>query len=54
MDLPLLLGIGGIWFFGFVAMLHRRPLLARVEYDPDEAAAEEAKGHHLGGANAHA
>jgi hypothetical protein len=36
MDVPLVLGIGGIWFYLFVAMLRRRPLLARPEEDPEE------------------
>jgi len=35
-SLPLVVGIGGIWFFVFVAALRRRPLLAREEIDPDE------------------
>jgi hypothetical protein len=35
-SLPLVVGIGGIWFFVFVAALRRRPLLAREETDPDE------------------
>src|SRR5207249_2383664 len=39
MDLPLLAGVGGVWFYVFVAMLRRRPLLARAELDPEEAAA---------------
>lgn len=54
MDLPLLIGIGGLWFFMFVAMLRRRPLLARVELSPEEAAEAEAKAHAHGGAGAHA
>jgi hypothetical protein len=37
-SIPLVVGIGGIWFFVFVAMLRRRPLLARSEEDPDEHA----------------
>jgi hypothetical protein len=37
-SIPLLVGIGGVWFFVFVAMLRRRPLLARTEEDPVERA----------------
>ena len=57
LDLPLLIGVGGVWFFMFVAMLRRRPLLARVELSPEEAAeAEEAarQAEQTGGAGAHA
>jgi hypothetical protein len=35
-SIPLVVGIGGIWFFVFVGMLRRRPLLARPEEDPVE------------------
>jgi hypothetical protein len=35
-SIPLVVGIGGVWFFVFVAMLRRRPLLARSEEDPVE------------------
>ena len=41
----LVFGIGGIWFFMFVAMLRRRPLIARPEYDPDELAHGHGHGH---------
>ena len=54
MDLPLLLGIFGIWFAMFVSMLRRRPLIARVEMDEEEAAEAEKKGHEHGGAGANA
>jgi hypothetical protein len=57
MDVPLIVGIGGIWFFMFVAMLRRRPLLAREELDPEEAEEAERAGHpgtRHGGAGAHA
>jgi hypothetical protein len=37
-SIPLLLGIGGIWFFVFVGQLRRRPLLAKPELDPEEQA----------------
>ena len=37
-SVPLVVGIGGIWFYVFVAMLRRRPLLARTEELPEEAA----------------
>jgi hypothetical protein len=50
MDLPLLLGMFGIWFAMFVAMLRRRPLVARVEMDEEEAAAAERSAHSHGGA----
>jgi hypothetical protein len=48
-SLPLVLGIGGIWFYVFVAMLRRRPLLARPELDPDEAAHAHGAGAMKGG-----
>jgi hypothetical protein len=56
MDLPLLVGILGLWFAMFVAMLRRRPLVARVEMDEEEAEAARAghgthgPGHSHGGA----
>jgi hypothetical protein len=53
MDLPLLLGIFGIWFAVFVAMLRRRPLVARVEMDEEEAAEAELKAKYPHG-HAHA
>jgi hypothetical protein len=40
-SIPLVVGIGGIWYFVFVAMLRRRPLLARPEEDP----VEQSHGH---------
>ena len=59
MDLPLLVGMFGVWFAVFVGMLRRRPLLAPVELTEEEAeeAARQAaesqahsKGHSHGGA----
>ena len=35
--ISLALGIGGIWFYLFVVLLRRRPLLARSEEDPEHA-----------------
>jgi hypothetical protein len=35
MEIPLALGIGGIWFYVFVGLLRRRPLLARSEEEPE-------------------
>jgi hypothetical protein len=46
MDIPLLLGLFGIWFAVFVAMLRRRPLVARVEMDEEEAAEAELRASH--------
>jgi hypothetical protein len=46
MDLPLVVGMFGLWFAVFVAMLRRRPLVARVEMDEEEAAAAAAKAAH--------
>jgi hypothetical protein len=37
MEIPLTLGIGGIWFYLFVGLLRRRPLLVRPEDDPEHA-----------------
>ena len=60
MDFPLLIGMFGLWFAMFVAMLRRRPLLAREELDPEEAEEAERAGHpgtkhgKHGGASAHA
>lgn len=50
MDLPVLLGMFGIWFAMFVAMLRRRPLVAIPELDEEEAAEAEKAAH----ATAHA
>jgi hypothetical protein len=49
MDLPLLLGIFGIWFAVFVSILRRRPLVASVELTDEEAAEAQRKAHEHGG-----
>jgi hypothetical protein len=53
MDLPLLIGMFGLWFAAFVAMLRRRPLVARVEMDEEEAAAATEKAAHDHAAKPH-
>jgi len=45
---PLLIGIGGIWFWAFVAMLRRRPLLARPEVNPEEPGADRPPAREYG------
>lgn len=51
LDLPMLLGVGGIWFYVFVLILRRRGprLVAREETSADEVLAKEGGG---AGANA--
>jgi hypothetical protein len=51
--IPLAVGIGGVWFFVFVAMLRRRPLLATPEEDPDDMLANPVIPTHEHGGGTH-
>ena len=48
--IPLFFGIGGIWFWVFVYMLRRRPLLARTEEEPQQEDHAPIASHEHGGA----